>query len=99
MHIKIFEKLIKRAKNKQEIPATMIEITKTLANLATNKLLKSEILKIGGIDILLDQLSSENLMLNIPPDLIPKVDGIDLDRFLKEGDLNKEIMRFYRNLC
>lgn len=45
----IFEKLLKHARNKNDIPATLIEVTRCLANLCTNPLLKSEILKLGGI--------------------------------------------------
>jgi hypothetical protein len=52
----IFSKLLKQAGSKNDVPATLVEITRCLGNLATNKFLRSEIIKIGGISKLYSKL-------------------------------------------
>ena len=62
----IFEKLLNHARSKSDIPATLVEVTKCLANLCTNKLLRSEVLKHGGIDLLMKKAYSDNPLSHIP---------------------------------
>jgi len=52
----IFQRLIEYSSSKLDIPATLVEIARCLGNLCTNKLLRSEIIKGGGISKYLDRL-------------------------------------------
>lgn len=38
---------------------------------------------------------NDNSLFHIPPESIPKLKDVNIPRLMSEGDLNKEIMRFY----
>ena len=89
----IIEKLVQLVEQKSDIPATLTEIVKTLANLWAHPVIRSEIISMAGIELLMKGFSN-NSLVHFPLNSIPKDKDVDMRRLMSEGDLNNYWFHF-----